>query len=304
MSSPPPDGLRARPAQEADAAAISDLIAAADVAVQGWSDATPGDVHAGWHGLDLKQDTRVVERDHGLAAYAEAVVSGSDLDADGYVHPDARGRGIGAWILDESEARARELGKQRVVTWCLGSDAGARRLFADKGYAEVRRYYRMTVDLDGTLVEPEWPEGIRVATLRDEDAVIFHDAVNEAFADEWNFVPTSFDEWRRERMEAPSFDAGLWFLAWDGGEAAGVARCDPRRFDGGWVGALGVRRPWRRRGIGLALLRHALCEFRRRGETRVGLGVDTQNPTGATSLYEQVGMRVVYEAIAFAKELA
>ena len=39
---------------------------------------------------------------------------------------------------------------------------------------------------------------------------------------------------------------------------AGVARCETRRDGGGWVGALGVRKPWRRRGVGRALLLHAL----------------------------------------------
>ena len=34
-------------------------------------------------------------------------------------------------------------------------------------------------------------------------------------------------------------------------------------------------------------------EFFRRGERTVALGVDAQNPTGATRLYERVGMRVV-----------
>jgi mycothiol synthase len=304
MSSLLPEGVRERPAREDDAEPISDLIAAADAAVQGWSDSTPEDVRAAWHGVDLTEDTRVVEDRGGLVAYAETVSEGRDLVGDGFVHPAARGRGLGSWILDRAEVHARTLGKERVLSWCLGPDDPARRLFDSKGYSEVRRYYRMTIDLDGAPAEPDWPDGIRVATLRDEDAAVFHETVNEAFVDEWNFVPTSFDDWRQERMEAPGFDPKLWFLAWDGDEVAGVARCDPRRFEGGWVGALGVRKPWRRRGIGIALLHHAFQEFGRRGETHVGLGVDTQNPTGATSLYERAGMRVAYEAIAFAKEVA
>jgi hypothetical protein len=41
----------------------------------------------------------------------------------------------------------------------------------------------------------------------------------------------------------------------------------------------------------------------RRGQPRVRLGVDAQNPTGATRLYERAGMHVAYEAAAFKKEL-
>jgi ribosomal protein S18 acetylase RimI-like enzyme len=71
----------------------------------------------------------------------------------------------------------------------------------------------------------------------------------------------------------------------------------------GWIGALGVRDRWRKRGIGLALLQHAFAEFHRRGLTKVGLGVDASNPTGATRLYERAGMRVVAEDVTFVKEL-
>jgi ribosomal protein S18 acetylase RimI-like enzyme len=56
-----------------------------------------------------------------------------------------------------------------------------------------------------------------------------------------------------------------------------------------------VRRPWRRRGIALALLHHAFRELAARGKPRAGLGVDSESLTGATRLYERAGMRVVRE---------
>ena len=52
-----------------------------------------------------------------------------------------------------------------------------------------------------------------------------------------------------------------------------------------------MRRPWRGRGLGRALLREAFAELRRRGLPRAYLGVDSENPTGAMGLYESVGMR-------------
>ena len=60
----------------------------------------------------------------------------------------------------------------------------------------------------------------------------------------------------------------------------------------GWVDTLAVRRPWRRRGLGLALLLHSFRELRARGRERVGLGVDGENTTGAVRLYERAGMHV------------
>jgi ribosomal protein S18 acetylase RimI-like enzyme len=53
-----------------------------------------------------------------------------------------------------------------------------------------------------------------------------------------------------------------------------------------------VRRPWRQRGLGLALLLHSFNNFYQRGDRAVGLGVDAQSLTGATRLYEKAGMRV------------
>jgi ribosomal protein S18 acetylase RimI-like enzyme len=71
----------------------------------------------------------------------------------------------------------------------------------------------------------------------------------------------------------------------------------------GWVGRLGVRRPWRKRGLGEALLLHSFNEFYQRGISKVGLGVDASNPTGATRLYQKVGMHVSVEDVVFEKEL-
>jgi ribosomal protein S18 acetylase RimI-like enzyme len=113
-----------------------------------------------------------------------------------------------------------------------------------------------------------------------------------------------FEEWKRLRLDAPEADTSVWFVAWDGDEIAGVIRCDTEKFGGGFVGALTVRKPWRGRGIGMALLRRAFREFHRRGVPHVSLGVDAQNSSGATRLYERAGMRVVSEDVVFTKQLS
>jgi ribosomal protein S18 acetylase RimI-like enzyme len=73
--------------------------------------------------------------------------------------------------------------------------------------------------------------------------------------------------------------------------------------DLGFVNTLGVRRPWRRRGLGEALLQHAFGEFYRRGRKQVGLGVDASSLTGATRLYEKVGMHVAQQVDLYELEL-
>ena len=67
---------------------------------------------------------------------------------------------------------------------------------------------------------------------------------------------------------------------------------------------IGTRTAWRRRGLGLALLLHAFREFYARGIRRSTLGVDSENPSGATRLYERAGMHVESESVTYEKELA
>ncbi len=98
------------------------------------------------------------------------------------------------------------------------------------------------------------------------------------------------------------------FLPIDGasGEMPGFSLCTPFSFEDpqmGWVGTLGVCRAWRKRGIGLALLRHSFYEFYRRGLRKAGLGVDAQNLTGALRLYEGAGMHVHQTFDRYEKEL-
>jgi mycothiol synthase len=108
-----------------------------------------------------------------------------------------------------------------------------------------------------------------------------------------------FDEWWEMRRDN---DHSVWFVVRDGDEIAAVARNEARE-SAGYVGLLGVRRPWRGRGLGKALLYRTFAEFWERGLTRVTLGVDSESPTGATKLYERVGMHVESENVVFEKML-
>jgi GNAT superfamily N-acetyltransferase len=301
MNSSLPDTLAVRPATTDDAEAVNELMVAADVAVQGWSDGTEDELRTWWRRNDPEENSWLLLED-GVVAYGDYFEHGDWAELDGYVRPDRKGEGLGTWLVERAEERARGAGIRRLQTFCLAPDTDARRLFAQHGFTEARRYYRMLIELDEPPQEPEWPDRLRVATFREEDARVYYDALGEAFAEEWNFVQDPFDEWRALRLTAPDFDPTLWFLVWDGEEVAAVLRGE-QRGEHGWIGAVGVRERWRKRGLGLALLRHTFADWHRRGVTTVALGVDAENPTGATRLYERAGMRVGYEAIAFQKEL-
>lgn len=132
-----------------------------------------------------------------------------------------------------------------------------------------------------------------------------YDAILDAFADHWDFVPTVYDEWEHFTVRSTDFDPALWFLAMEGDEIAGFSLCkSERRPNTGHVGVLGVRLPWRNRGLGLALLLHSFHELRARGRPKADLGVDAENTTGAVRLYERAGMSVVRRSDSYERALA
>jgi mycothiol synthase len=292
-----------RPRDE-DLANAAAVFAAEEDAVRGRVTLGIEELRDWWRLYDLPGGSWLVENDEGEPiGFSGFLARGEDFTCWIGVHPQHNGRGISTELIGRAEHRVRELGGDRLRAGMLAENERARALLEALGFREVRRFFHMQIDFDGAPSSPEAVEGIRIATFRFTDARRFHQALNEAFADDWGFVPMSFDEWKQFRLEASDADTSLWSLAWDDAEVAGVIRCDARKFGGGFVGALGVRRPWRGRGIGTALLRHAFVEYHRRGMPRVSLGVDSENPSGATRLYERAGMRVVSEDVLFEKKL-
>ncbi len=206
-----------------------------------------------------------------------------------------------------AEARALEKGLPIARGGIWAQNAAVKAAFESRGYELIRHSYRMHIDLAGVSEQPVWPDGLSVRPFRPGDEERFYEAHQEAFEDHWGHeVKTPYDEWAHWFLQPPMFDPELWFVAEEGGEAAGVVIDYVREEIGkiGWVQILGVRRPWRRRGLGRALLLQAFDAFRARGLERAGLGVDASSVTGATRLYESVGMTISYRFDIYEKRLA
>jgi mycothiol synthase len=300
-------GFRVRPPRRSDAEAVTALVVAFDVDEFGAPDFELDDLLSDWAspGLDLERDAWVVEAPDGqLAAYA---ILYFDNDADVFVLPEFRGRGLGTELRELVERRAlgrAVRGSELVLGQALSTVNKAGRALVERaGYAPSRAYWRMVIELDGTPTEPEWPEGVSVRTFDPErDAKAVHVLIESAFADNERYRGEPYPEWFTRNIDREAFDPTLWFLATARDELVGVIAC-PAYDTEGWVRQLAVARAWRGRGIGMALLRKAFVEFHRRGRSHVALVVDSWNRTGARTLYERAGMRVDREHTRFEKTL-
>ena len=295
MISSPPEFVR-RPARPDDAEAVLGLIPPE-------LHFGPDDLRAEWRRADLERNTWTWEHEGRLVAYATLRTHGQERSVNGFVHPDFRGRGLGTAILRATEARARELGARKLDNGILAADPAGAALLEANGYRDVRHYYVMTIELEEPPPEPEWPAGLEPRPFEHEHARAFWACDDEAFRDEDGYEQQPFEEFVTRRVESPRFDAALWTAVWDGDEIAATVIVDRKRFGTGWIGGLGVRRPWRRRGLGRALLLRSFSQLYERGERHVSLNVHTENATGATRLYEGVGMRIEREDVLYQKEL-
>ncbi len=305
-------GYSIRHPRPEDAGLLRELTAASDLAEFGEAEGySIEEIQDEWSGIDLDRDAWLIFAPDGTLAGYSSVRDRRHvrLDTEVYVHPGHYGKGIGTTLIRLSEERAREhipLAPEhaRVVlyNWISGTNEAARTLLGRQGYVPMRYFRRMEIELDAPPPPPEWPAGISVRRfVPGEDERRYFEVSEEAMSDHWGHVHTEFETWKQRRMGA-TFDPSLWFMAEENGEPAGFMLGSV--VEGiGWVDLLGVRRPWRKHGLGMALLRHAMHVFHQRGIRRVALGVDTESPTGATRLYERAGMHVAQQHATYGKEL-
>jgi len=274
-----------RGATWADFDRVYELLDARSRASFGISELKPAYVRAAWElpGFTVGEDNWVVVDGPTVLGYAAL---GSDREL---VHTAAEAAD-GDRLLAAVEARARALGFATIATTVVPEDEPLAALVDRSGFARDREILRMWRALDGVLPGPSLPAGVDLRPYEPADALSVHALLDEAYAG-WDdeYVERSHEDWLAFMTEHDEFDPGLWLLAERDGALVGCVLLWLPTQGRGWVKDLVVRSSERGAGLGKALLHAAFKAYAERGIDRVGLKVDSNNPTGAPELYERVG---------------
>ena len=321
-----PNKFTARNAQMSDIPAAVKLFNTYDQHYLGYQGFTLNNIETDWKtpGFNPETDTQVIFDPGGeMVGYIE-VWAISDPPVHPWiwarVHPEYHRMGLGSYLMTWGESRARQVIEKCPTDVRVAYRSGTvttieppKTIFKSFGLNLIRHSFRMIINLDEAPPEPIWPEGIRlkVATNPEVDVETICRVDIEAFRDHFGFIEQPFEKelalFRNWLLNDESLaDPSLWFIAMNGDTPAGYALCsvwDHENRDFGHVNGLGVLREYRKRGIGLALLRHAFGEYHRRGKKGVSLGVDAENLTGALRLYKKAGMHIHRQFDLYEKEL-
>jgi len=293
-----------RPATMNDINAVYELIAKQRTIDFGSPLISLDDLQIRWENADLEMDTLTAFIEGELAGYAEL----RDGDAPFIFLASRNDLDLGYQLLSllEQKAAARADETIELITQISERNQPLIQLFASSGYRSNLSFIIMELKLETPPKNPEWTKGVTVrafVTGQDEEATYRTD--EEAGEDKGYHTPLTYEGWiKRMGMDRETFDPSIWFLAFEENDIVGVAlNAYDRDSDTVWVDHLGVRRAWRKRGIGKALLLHSFDEFYRRGIKTVKLSVDSKSLTNAPRLYENVGMKTVQEYHIYRKEL-
>ncbi|EPH45050.1 GNAT family N-acetyltransferase [Streptomyces aurantiacus] len=303
-ATPPPE-LTVRPATPADADEIFRLLNAVDIAEVGHpeTDLSTVETDLVHPEADLGRNSWLAFRHGQLVAYGLLWddSGGERIDADHYVlpgHQDAGERLLAA-IERRAAERAAENGVTRaVVHLTLNSRPTLdRTTLARRGWHAVRRYNVLTRPLSPAAdPAPAPPPGLTLRGCAPEaDRRRAHALVEETFAAHHDHQRRGHEQWLADLGQGVD-----WSLVWiaalpDEGDVAVVLTRDDREAMA-WIRNLGVRERFRGRGIAGHLLRHAFAVYAARGRDTIGLGVDTENETGALRLYTSHGFAPYFAA--------
>lgn len=313
MTFPIPEGFSVRSATMDDTRSLTDFMRFCQQAEYGFAIADEDGTSSLWTApeVDLSQDTWLVFSSEGQIVASMHLIHENHIkmSINLKIYPEHEALRLETWLLQQGEVRARQFiprvradARVSLNSSCSGPTRSYRQALQQAGFMYVRSNLRMEIEMSVPPPVAVWPEGITPRPFTGEMAQAVHEADEGGFQDHWGYMPIAFETFQHQFIEHPQFDPTLWFLACEGEKIVGSALCACSEGTGE-VNGLSVLRPWRKRGLGLALLYTAFGEFYRRGENKVILWVDAQSLTGATRLYERAGMHITRQFDQYEKEL-
>jgi mycothiol synthase len=201
-----------------DLEAVADLFLADELDDSGESVIDANFLREEWSrpGFDLATDAWVVvDADATIVGFGQAMREGpAVVESWGVVHPEHRGRGIGASLMDWIERRAAELvaglPSCRFRHAINAGDRAAAAMLAARGLRLVRHFWHMQIDLVGAVEPHPTPPGIEITGIdAATDLPDVHAVIDEAFADHWGEGPGPFQRWVDKETARPSYDPSL-----------------------------------------------------------------------------------------------
>ena len=210
----------------------------------------------------------------------------------------------GAQTLSPSLDLALELARKHDPEYRLwlgvqSNDLAYKNLLESREFTILRKYWTLEMRIPVENQSTSDSLGvIRELDLNKEDELrTFHEVHQDAFSQHFGFMPRQFNEWSelvlRHKVE---INLQAWLISVNGAPAGFVDFNDEQLHnDSGYVSGLGVRQAFQGKGLGEALLRHAIQINSELGRSKLCLSVDAGNESGALRLYEKVGMKPISE---------
>ncbi|MGO1053369.1 GNAT family N-acetyltransferase [Crossiella sp. CA198] len=302
----PPDGYSLERPTLAEVPEILALVHASDIAAVGFPDFDESEVTAALTapGFDPAADSWLVrdqERELTGWGYLDSPSdTAGEMCCEAYARPGADPAvqaTLIALLLERVTARAAAAGHREVIAKAVAvpTEDAYLRVLAAAGFELERQHARMSRPLTGTEQPAEPVPGYTLRPLRTEELRACHELLCATFAETAHPLHSTFAEF----AATPGIQwADSLVAEADGGDLAGVSVCSNQSLadNEGWVKWLGVLPGHRGRGLASALLCSTFAGYAAAGRRKVGLGVDTTNPTGAYRLYESLGMTAAYRA--------
>jgi len=275
------------------------------------------------------------------AGYLHAYLDPKKEDKLGYmdgpfVVPEFRRKYIGTALAETAIQNFKDRGINKFEAGARNTNVPAQKFLEKLGFRMYRIFSRMKRNLANLPENVGENKDIKIIDIGtgDQALKIENALLNEAMKEHFNFRPMTFEETqyytREQEKQGVKYNDFVAYVnpvrysdettsvRYNDGELSNgvndkpvgimITVIDPKEIEHqkkkvAWTLVLGVLKPYRSKGIGKALLIHAMNFLKEKGMEEAMLGVDDTNITKAMKIYESLGFEVIQKNYRYIKEL-